>query len=192
MKKIYFLSSNKEKIKEVKLHLKKFGIDVIGKRVEITENEFETQEEIAKEKAVQAAKLIGKPVIVEDTGLYLLAYQNFPGIHAKFVFKGIGLKGILKLLEGKNRKAYFKTVFGYCKPGKRPIIFTGICKGRISENIREPVTPKVPYDSIFIANGEKRTFSQMTKEEKARYSHRTKAAEKFARWFNRNRLFVNF
>jgi len=185
MKKIYFLSSNKEKIKEVKLHLKKFGIDVIGKRVEITENEFKTQEQIAKEKAVQASKLVKKSVIVEDTGLYLLAYKHFPGIHAKFVFNGIGLKGILKLLKGKDRKAYFKTIVSYCKPGENPIIFTGVCKGKISENIREPVTPKVPYDSIFIANGEKRTFSQMTKEEKARYSHRAKAVERFARWFNK-------
>ena len=187
MKKIYFLSSNKEKIKEVKLHLKKFGINVIGKRVEITENEFETQEQIAKEKAAQAAKLVKKPVIVEDTGLYLLAYKNFPGIHAKFVFKGIGLKGILKLLEGKDRRAYFKTVVSYCKPEKKPMIFTGICKGRISENIRNPVTPKVPYDSIFIANGEKRTFSQMTKEEKSKYSHRAKAVERFAKWFNKKK-----
>jgi len=183
MKKIYFLSSNKEKIKEVKLHLKKFGIKVIGRKIEIEENKYERQEEIAKEKARKAAKLIKKPVIVEDTGLYLEAYKNFPGINAKFVFKCIGLKGILKLLEGKSRRAYFKTVVAYCKPNKRPGIFTGICKGRISTKIRKPVTPKVPYDSIFIVDGEKRTFSQMTKEEKAKYSHRAKALEKFAKWF---------
>ncbi len=187
MKKIYFLSSNKEKIIEVKLHLKKFGIDVVGKKVNIIENEFETQEQIAKEKAVHAARQINKPVIVEDTGLYLLAYRNFPGIHAKFVFNGIGLKGILKLLKGKNRRAYFKTIVSYCEPNKQPRIFTGICKGRIAEDVREPVSPKVPYDSIFIANEERRTFSQMTKEEKAKYSHRAKAVENFARWFNKKK-----
>ena len=185
MKKIYFLSSNKEKIKEVKLHLKKFGIDVIGKWVRISENEFETQEQIAKEKSVQAAKMIKKPAIVEDTGLYLQAFPNFPGVHAKFVVNGIGLGGVLKLLEGKSRKAYFKTVVSYCEPGRKPKIFTGICRGRIAESIRKPVVAKVPYDSIFIANGEKRTFSQMTKEEKSMYSHRAKSVEKFAKWFNR-------
>jgi len=183
MKKIYFLSSNKEKIKEVKLHLKKFGIKVIGRKIEIEEDKYEKQEEIAKEKARKAAKLIKKPVIVEDTGLYLKAYKNFPGINAKFVFKCIGLKGILKLLEGKSRRAYFKTVVAYCKLNKRPRIFTGICKGKISTRIRKPVIPKIPYDSIFIVDGEKRTFSQMTKEEKAKYSHRAKALEKFSKWF---------
>lgn len=186
MKKIYFLSSNKGKIEEVKLHLKKFGIKVIGRKIDIEENKFEKQEQIAKEKARNAAKLIKKPVIVEDTGLYLKSYKNFPGINAKFVFKCIGLKGILKLLEGRTRKAYFKTVVAYCKPNGRPLIFTGICKGRISTKIRKPIIPKLPYDSIFITEGEKRTFSQMTKEEKAKYSHRAKALEKFAKWFNRN------
>ncbi|HKZ45727.1 MAG TPA: RdgB/HAM1 family non-canonical purine NTP pyrophosphatase [archaeon] len=183
MKKIYFLSSNKEKIKEIKLHLRKFGIEVIGKRVKLLENELEMQEQIAKEKAVNAAKLIKRPVIAEDTGLYLLALNNFPGIHSKFVFKGIGLGGLLKLLEGKSRKAFFKTVVSYCEPNKKPIIFTGICRGKISGNIRKPVLPKVPYDSIFIPDGEERTFSQMTKEEKAKYSHRARATEKFAKWF---------
>lgn len=186
MKRIYFLSSNREKIKEVKLHLKKFGIKAIGMKKEIDEDRFERQEDIAKEKARKAAKLVKKPVIVEDTGLYLKAYRNFPGINAKFVFNCIGLKGILKLLEGKDRKAYFKTIVAYCKPRGRPLTFTGICKGRISKKIMKPITPKVPYDSIFITKGEKRTFSQMTKEEKARYSHRAKAVEKFAKWFNKN------
>jgi len=186
MKKIYFLSSNKEKIKEVKLHLKKFGIKIIGRKREIEEDNFGRQEQIARGKARKAAKLIKKPVIVEDTGLYLKAYKNFPGINAKFVFNCIGLRGILKLLEGKSRKAYFKTVVAYCRPNGRPLTFTGICKGRISKKIRKPIVPKVPYDSIFIAEKEKRTFSQMTKEEKAKYSHRAKAVEKFAKWFNRN------
>lgn len=186
MKKIYFLSSNKGKIEEVKLHLKRFGIKVIGRKMEIKEDKFEKQERIAKEKARKAAKLIKKPVIVEDTGLYLNAYKNFPGINARFVFRCIGLKGILKLLEGKTRKAYFKTVVAYCRPNDKPIIFTGICKGRISTKIRKPVIPKLPYDSIFIAEREKRTFSEMTKEEKAKYSHRAKALEKFAKWFNKH------
>lgn len=183
MKKIYFLSSNKGKIKEVKLHLKKFGIKVIGIKKEVEENKSERQEQIAKEKARKATKLIKKPVITEDTSLYLKAYKNFPGINAKSVFKSISLKGILKLLEGKSRKAYFKTVLAYCEPNKKPRIFTGICKGRIPTKIRKPIIPKLPYDSIFIADGEKRTFSQMTKEEKAKYSHRAKALEKFAKWF---------
>jgi XTP/dITP diphosphohydrolase len=184
MKSIWFLTSNREKIIEVQQHLKKFGIDVRGREMDVVEKEMGSHEEIAKEKAKDAANLIKAPVIVEDTGLYLEAYKGFPGIHAKFVANSIGLEGILKLLEGKDRNAYFKTVVGYCEPGKAPLAFVGVCKGRISDEVRGPVSAKVPYDSFFIADGETRTFSQMTKEEKAKYSHRAKAAEKFAEWFN--------
>ena len=142
------------------------------------------QEEVAKEKARAAAKELGQTVITEDTGLYLEAYENFPGTYSKFVFLGVGLNGILKLLEDKPRNAHFETIVGYCEPGNEPMVFVGICKGEITEEVHQPITHGVPYDSIFIPEGESRTFSEMTKEEKAKYSHRAKAINKFAEWFN--------
>jgi XTP/dITP diphosphohydrolase len=185
MKSVWFLSSNNEKIIEIQKHLINFGIDVRGRQADIIEKEMGSHEEIAKEKARDATAMVGEPAIVEDTGLYLGAYGDFPGIHAKFIANTIGLEGILKLLEGKERSAFFKTVVGYCEPGGAPMSFEGVCKGSISEEVRKPVLAKVPYDSFFIPDGEQRTFSQMTKEEKAKYSHRAKAVEAFAIWFNK-------
>jgi XTP/dITP diphosphohydrolase len=183
-KKIFFVTTNNEKVKEICLQLEKFGIEVEGKSIELPESKSYDQEEVAKEKARIAAKELGQPVITEDTGLYLEAYENFPGTYSKFVFLGVGLNGILKLLEGKPRNAHFETIVGYCEPGSEPMIFVGICKGEITEEVHQPITHGVPYDSIFIPDGESRTFSEMTKEEKAKYSHRAKAINKFAEWFN--------
>ena len=184
MKSIRLITSNLGKIEEISKHLKSFGITVIGKEMEVPEV-GDKQEDIAKGKAKYAAKSVNKPVIVEDTGLYFDAYKDFPGIHSKFVFQKIGYDGIFRLLRDKSRKATFKTVIAYCESGKEPIIFVGINEGKMSDKLRGVSHPRLPYDSIFIPDGDDRTFAEMTKEEKAKYSARAKAAGAFAKWFKK-------
>ncbi len=184
MKTVYFVSSNAGKIEEVARHLEKLGITVIGECAEIPEIKSENLVDIAREKARFAASLIKRPVIAEDTGIYFEAYRNFPGPHSKFVFNSIGYEGIFRLLEGKSRGAFFRTVVAYCEPGKEPVIFDGVCRGEICNEVIGNIDERLPYDCIFIPEGETRAFSEMTKEEKAGYSHRAKALEKFAGWFN--------
>lgn len=183
MKSVFLVTSNLGKVEELSKHLEKFGVKVIGKEMEITEI-GEEQEEIAKGKARYAVERLKVPVIVEDTGLYFDAYKNFPGIMSKFVFQAIGYEGILKILENKSRKAYFKTVMAYCEPNQEPKIFVGINPGRMAETVRGVSHPRLPYDSVFIPDGDNRTFAEMMKEEKAKYSARAKAAEEFAEWFS--------
>ncbi len=184
MKNILLATSNLGKVEEISKHLEKFGIKVIGKEVEMPET-GDSQEIIAKGKAEYAVGRLKEPVIVEDTGLYFDAYKNFPGIRSKFVFRAIGYEGILKLLEKKSRNAYFKTVMVYCESNKEPKIFVGLNKGKISESVRGVSHPRLPYDSIFMPDGDDRTFAEMGKEEKAKYSARAKAAEAFGKWFTR-------
>jgi len=184
--KICFVSSNAGKIEEVSKHLKSFGIEVEGKILDMPEISSDSQEEVAKEKARHAAKVVGRPVIAEDTGVYFETYKNFPGTHPKFIFETIGYEGILKLLKGKSRKAFFKTIVSFCRPDEEPLVFVGICKGAITKKVIGESHPRLPYDSVFIPDGEKRVFAEMTKEEKAKYSHRAKAVEAFAKWFAKN------
>lgn len=190
MKVIYFASSNPEKIVEIGKILKEFDIDMIATNVSVPEDKNKDQEEIAKEKAKVAAERIGKPTIAEDAGIYFEAYddKNFPGINSKSVFEELGIGGLLEKLKGKNRRAYFKSVVAYCEPGKEPIVFVGVCKGRITERSSGKLNIKLPYDDIFIPDGERenRTFSLMAKDEKAKYSHRAKSVRAFAEWFSKH------
>jgi XTP/dITP diphosphohydrolase len=183
MKTVYLLTSNPGKVEEIKLHLKKFGIDVVVKNIEIPEIKSDEQEQVAKEKVKFAVNKMKKPVIAEDTGLYFDVYKNFPGTNSRWIFETIGYEGIFKLLEGKRRKAYFKTTVGFCEMDGRPKIFAGICKGEIADKPIGNPHPRLPYDAIFIPEGERKTFAEMTKEEKNKYSHRAKAVEQFAKWF---------
>jgi XTP/dITP diphosphohydrolase len=185
MKTVYLLTSNPGKVEEIKEHLKKFGVNVLGKDMEISEIKSDSMEDIVIEKVKFAAKEIKKPVIAEDTGLYFEAYKNFPGTNTKWIFETLGYEGILKLLEDKTRKACFKTVVGFCELGKEPKLFVGICKGEITKIPAGTPHPRLPYDAIFIPEGATRNFAQMTIEERNKYKHRAKAVEEFAKWFTK-------
>jgi len=118
------------------------------------------------------------PCRVEDSGFFVEELNGFPGTYSKYVQETIGNEGILKLLEGKeNRNAYFKTVIGYCDENGVKL-FKGIVRGKVSEEIRSKGFG-FAYDSIFIPEGEDRTFAEMTAEEKSEISHRKRAFEEF-------------
>ena len=174
---ISFVTSNKHKYEEVKNILSEFSIEVEWNDEELIEPEG-ILEDIASYKARYAAKKLHKTVIVEDTGIFFEVYNEFPGIHPKFVFNGIGFEGIMRLLDGKDRKAYSKTIAAFCEPGKEPVLFEGIMRVRISEKVNNPDKNSMPYDHIFIPEGYDITISDMTTEEKNRFSQRAEAFRK--------------
>src|SRR3989338_6820693 len=181
MKDLFFVTSNRNKFEEARKALEEHSINLIISDINIPEKKYPTEKEVAISKAYAAVKLLNKPLIVEDTGIYFKAYNNFPGPNAHIVFDGIGYEGILKLLEGKNRAAFFRTTITFIKPELNPISFTGECKGKISEKVSERVS--FAYDALFMPENETRTFSEMKKEEKEVFSHRRKAVEEFIKWY---------
>lgn len=77
--KIYFISSNKYKISEVKEILEDEGVEIEGHELKINEIQSPIMEDIAIDKAKKAYKKIGRPVMVEQTGLYIPEFGNLPG-----------------------------------------------------------------------------------------------------------------
>ena len=74
--------------------------------------------------------------------------------------------------NNSNRKAKFRTVI-CLKTGTKDFFFEGVCCGHISH---KPIGLNgFGYDSIFIPNGYKQTFAQMSLLEKNKISHRFKA-----------------
>ena len=58
----------------------------------------------------------------------------------------------------------------------KPIISVGECNGTISTEQRGK--NGFGYDPIFLPKGVRRTFGEMTTDEKNKYSHRSKALDK--------------
>ena len=177
MKELYFITSNKGKVREATEKLRPLGFSVMQKDLGYPEVQADSLEEVAQQGIEYVRAKFNQAFMLEDAGLFIDALQGFPGVYSKYVFFTIGLPGILRLLQGvENRKAVFRSVYAYSEPGKKPVIVVGECNGTISTKQRGK--HGFGYDPLFIPKGSEKTFGEMTIEEKNQYSHRAKALEK--------------
>jgi XTP/dITP diphosphohydrolase len=178
--KVTFASTNQNKYREVQSILSDHEITVDFVLTKLVEIQSDSLVEIAKEKAKSALAKVGKPVIVEDDGMFIDVLTGFPGQYSSHAFKTIGNAGILKLLAGSaSRSASFRSLIAFYD-GKNLSISEGRVDGRISEAITEGGWG---YDPIFVPAGSKLTFGEL-KDKKKEYSHRKMALEKFALWYS--------
>ncbi|MGQ9506247.1 MAG: XTP/dITP diphosphatase [Candidatus Bathycorpusculaceae bacterium] len=181
---IFFATNNINKFNEARRVLAEYKIAVGMLRVKTFEIQSESLEEIAKTSAIEAFKKSNLPLITEDAGLFIEALNGFPGPYAAYVYKVIGNKGILRLMENiENRKAKFQSVIAYCASKSETLCFKGEVAGIITREERRG-NEGFGFDPIFEPlNGVGKTFAEMTVEEKNRYSHRASALRKFAEWY---------
>jgi len=140
------------------------------------EIQSESLEEIALHAARVAYATLRKPLLVDDSGLFIEALNGFPGPYSSYVYKKIGVRGILKLMSGEvNRRACFKTAIATIIPPLEKV-YTGETCGEIALEPRGE--HGFGFDPIFIPENSKRTYAEMTLEEKNRISHRYKAYKK--------------
>ena len=141
--------------------------------------------EIAIFAAREASTSCGRPLIVEDTGLFITSLGGFPGPYANYAYRTLGLEGILRMLRGSsNRDAKFESVVAYCGPEGRPRLFRGSLLGRIGS--RATGSSGFGFDPIFVPRGEERTLAEMTLARKCSLSHRAIATRKFGEWYLRS------
>ncbi len=183
-KKVNFVTSNVHKFEEAKNALANFGIPIAKLAVEAVEIQDDHLENIAKYSVLDAVKNCGLPVFVEDAGLFIESLKGFPGPYSRFVFETVGVKGVLKLMDGvKNRDAYFKSVICFGGPDEEPTCFVGKVEGKICSELRG--SDGFGYDPIFVpSDGDGRTFAEMSLTEKNSFSHRAKALKQFAEWYS--------
>lgn len=179
------LTGNENKFREIKNFLSKYSVDLDFVDLDIYEIQSENIEEIILNFINEAYKILKKPIIAEDSGLFIRSLKGFPGPYSSYVFKTIGNEGILKLMDGiQDRYAEFKCALAY-KDDLNERIFIGISEGYISKSIRGKGWG---FDPIFIPKESSLTFGEMSIEEKNKYSHRGKALVLFANWFKENYL----
>jgi XTP/dITP diphosphohydrolase len=167
-----FVTSNEGKLKEVSEIL---GREIAAAGIDVEEIQSLDVCDVVRRKAIRSYDLVGKPVIVEDTGLYIKGLNGFPGALIKWALKTIGNKGLCEMLGSKDRKAYSETAV-CIYDGKRVEIFTGRTDGRISKSPKGHST--FGWDPIFIPEGENLTYAEMGGIEKNKISSRAKAFKK--------------
>ena len=86
----------------------------------------------------------------------------------------------LSLKAGWERTARFVCVIAAARDGEVLATFRGEAKGEI---LQMPLGRKgFGYDPLFYSPAANKTFAEMTREEKAGYSHRGAAFKKFLEW----------
>ncbi|MCA6468848.1 MAG: RdgB/HAM1 family non-canonical purine NTP pyrophosphatase [Chitinophagaceae bacterium] len=180
---LLFASNNRHKAEEINSILgEQFQIITLAEAgivIDIPEP-HDTIAANAAEKSSVIYQLTGKNCFGEDTGLEVEALGGAPGVKsARFAGeKATALDNMTKLQElmkgQKNRKARFVTVISLRLNGEHHL-FSGICSGTLAE---------VPagkdgfgYDPLFIPDGSKQSFAEMSMDEKNKFSHRKKAVQ---------------
>lgn len=119
-----------------------------------------------------------RPLMIDDSGLFIDALKGFPGVYSAYVFKTLGCDGILKLMQGvSERSARFECCIGFMVPGGEPHISRGVAKGSISKE--KAGSGGFGYDPVFVPEGYSKTYAQFEIAEKNKISHRGRAIEAF-------------
>lgn len=187
IKKLVFASRNNGKIKEIRQMLEPYGVEVLTAldlNLEDVEETGVTFAENAALKAVAAAKETGLPALADDSGLCVDALGGRPGVYSaryapnRDFDKGMDmLLGELKGIPAEKRNAHFMCVLALAEPNGSCQFFEGRVNGHIAE--KKSGATGFGFDPLFIPDGYKTTFAEMSAEEKSSISHRGNAFKKF-------------
>ncbi len=185
--KLVLASKNPKKLDEMRGILSSLGVEVCSEaaagvdvEVEETGSTFE-ENALLKAKAVMEAS--GLPAVADDSGLCVDALNGAPGVYsARYGGPGLDDAGrcrlLLENLRGQPRGARFVSVIVCCFPGGDALTARGECPGTIA--FAPMGEGGFGYDPVFFVPGLKKTFAQLSPEEKNAISHRGKALRAFA------------
>ena len=185
--KVVLASKNQHKLVEMRDILSAQGVEVVlesdaGVDVEVEETGA-TFEENSLLKARAVMEAAGLPAIADDSGLSVDALNGAPGVYsARYGGPELDDAGRYRLLlenmRGQlDRRCRFVSVITLCMPNGDVISARGECPGALA------YAPQgengFGYDPVFFVPEKKKTFAQLTPEEKNAISHRGKALEAF-------------
>ena len=145
--------------------------------------------ENASLKAIHAAQVLKKIVLADDSGLIIPALGGQPGVNSRRYAGDDATDAenrhkLLKDMQGKHeheRSAYFECCLALANPEKLLKAVTGTCEGIILKEERG--RNGFGYDFLFVKNDYDKTFAEIDENTKNRISHRRKAFEKLAAFF---------
>ena len=186
MNELVFFSSNYYKIKEVKKILENNNLKILifndFLKTSLPKETGKTFKKNAMIKSNFAFKEFRMSSFADDSGICISALNNQPGVRSRrFQEKNGGFKKTFEIIinEAKRKNnfdAFFQTTIALTINKNSTIFFDGIVKGKIS--IKPLGDGGFHYDPIFIPNGIKKTYAQMSSKEKNSISHRAIAIDK--------------
>lgn len=187
MKKIIFATTNQNKVREVKMMMQDFDVELCtmkdaGIAVDIVEDGT-TFEENAVIKAKTIMEMTGEIALADDSGLEVDYLDGAPGIYsARFLgedtsydIKNQYIIDKLKEVKGKDRSARFVCAMAAAFPDGEVLTCRGTIEGLIA--YEQKGKNGFGYDPIVYVPEYEMTTGEMAPELKNSISHRGKALE---------------
>ena len=182
MLELLIATTNRGKLREIRRILRRFEIEVLSPAeagiafaVEETAGTFEGN---ARLKAEALVAWIDMPVLGDDSGIEVDALEGRPGLlSARYGGAELNDAGrnarLLTEMEDvaeEERSARFRCAVAVAESGRASVVFEGCVEGRVARQARG--SGGFGYDPIFYFPGYRRTFGELTPDEKDTVSHR--------------------
>jgi XTP/dITP diphosphohydrolase len=191
--KLVMATHNDGKLREIEALVAPYGMSVVSAgTLGLLEPEETgtTFEENAALKARAAAVASGLPALADDSGLAVDALGGDPGVYsARWAGPGKDFDAAMRTVEDKlqglgvtepeQRKAHFVAVLALAFPEGDCDLFRGEIHGGLVYPPRG--ANGFGYDPMFVPEGHRQTFGEMSAEEKHTMSHRARAFASFAK-----------
>ena len=185
-------TQNKHKIEEISAITKLFGMEIISRKdagvpdFEV-EEDGDTFEENSEKKARAIMEACGKITIADDSGLMVDALGGAPGVYsARYAGEdgndaknNVKLLAVLSDVPMEQRTAKFVSVITMVYPDGTKLVARGEVRGHIM--FEERGDNGFGYDPLFVPEGFRKTFAELTSEEKNHISHRANALRELER-----------
>jgi XTP/dITP diphosphohydrolase len=204
MRKILIATSNPGKLRDFAGAAVRHGVEIAGipdfSSLPAVVEDGLTFEANARKKAEAYSRYVpGELVVADDSGLEIDALKGAPGVHSARYAADQPAQAdantddeannarVLRELKGvppAQRTGRFVCVLVAARDGKTLATFRGTAEGIILDVPRG--ANGFGYDPLFYFPEIKKTFAELTAEEKSKYSHRGAAFREFLKWCGRS------
>ena len=165
--KLYFVTGNQGKF-EAGLHaFKDSDIELVQVKLETPEIQSLDGAAIAEFSAQWACEKLNAPVIKNDASWHFDGLNGFPGPFAKYAQAWFGVEEIMELLKGKSRDVHVTQYLCLARPNQAPITFSSKTSGTAA--LTPSTGGRLPFDRLFIPNGQTKTLADLSIEERNAY-----------------------
>ena len=191
--KLFLASSNPGKLREYRALAEASRIPSVSVELDLLpkfdffpecDEDAPTFAENAAGKALHYSRLQKEMVFADDSGLVVPSLGGAPGVHsARYAGEGatnaLRIEKLLRDMRGKQdkeRAAHFVCAIALARKGRALAVVTDRVDGEILQELRG--SGGFGYDPLFYFPALKKTFAELSPEEKNRHSHRGKAFRK--------------
>src|SRR3712207_2811237 len=154
-----FVTTNENKLREVEEIL---GVELGRAGPDVPEVQSLDFAEVAAHKASAAREALGSPpypVLVEDSGLVIGAWNGLPGALTKWFLSSVGNEGFLGMPFGEDRAVRGVCAVAVADAGGEVGVLEGVGRGEVAPEPRGE--GGFGWDPIFVPCGSRLTYAQM-------------------------------